>query len=188
MDRSERLFNVMLDRLEDIDANHHSCLHDMVLLTDYQKIMRMKLEDDDMSDINDRYSGQYKFFVAAAKVRLYLEQNVEEYYSISEWELFVRLKNGDKFIYDEYYNSVNFPQYENDNLTEKQEKLEFGKNLKKLMDHKWMNQEELANQLGITQVAISQYINGKRIPNTMMLRKISKILNCSIDDLFYKHF
>lgn len=44
-------------------------------------------------------------------------------------------------------------------------------------------QRELAEKLGITKAAISQYENGTRKPDIVMLKKIAAILNCTTDQL-----
>ena len=184
------LFNMFLNQLSVIDSNNHSCLNDMICLSDYQQIVNQKLEDEDETklDIQKGYGSQYDFYVKAEKIKRYIEQNVEEYFEINEWELFVRLKNGDKFIYDSFNNIADFIAYESDDLTEEQMKKEFAKNLKKLMKHKWINQEELAERIGTTQVMISRYVNGQCLPGMIMLKKIAKALNCSTEDFYYKHF
>lgn len=47
-----------------------------------------------------------------------------------------------------------------------------------------LSQEKLAERLGITQGAVSQWEKGESKPRTELLPKIAKILNCSIDELF----
>lgn len=188
MKEDRYLFDLLLNQLSVIDSNNHSCLNDMICLRDYRYIINQKLEDEDEFDIRDCYKSQYRFYVKAEKIKKYIEQNVEEYFEINEWELFVRLKNGDKFIYDSFSNVVDFITYEDNDLSEEQERKEFAKNLKKLMQHKWVNQEELARRLDISQVMISRYVNGQSIPNAMMLKKMAKALDCSTEDFYYKHF
>ena len=58
-----------------------------------------------------------------------------------------------------------------------------GANLKCLRGNK--TQREVANALGITTMAISQYENGDRIPRDEIKVKISKYYNKSIDELFF---
>ena len=150
--------------------------------------MTEKLRDENSEDVNDPYVGQYNFFVNAEKMKRYIMQETLDYYLISDYEIVIKLKNGDKFIYDNFYNIVKFQTYDNDNLTEEQERKEFAKNLKKLLAYKRITQEGLAEKLGTSQTMISRYINGQYMPSSIVIRKISKILNCSIDDLFYKHY
>ena len=47
-----------------------------------------------------------------------------------------------------------------------------------------MTQAELARLMGVSQANISQWEKGKALPQTDKLPLLSKILECSIDDLF----
>lgn len=60
----------------------------------------------------------------------------------------------------------------------------FGKRLNNLMELKNLNQKELSKKLFITSSALSNYIVGKRIPQTETLLKISEFFNVSLDYLF----
>ncbi len=55
--------------------------------------------------------------------------------------------------------------------------------LKEMRKSKNYSQKYLAEKLGITQGAISQWEQGKSMPNTDKLIELSKILKCSIDEL-----
>lgn len=46
-----------------------------------------------------------------------------------------------------------------------------------------MTQYEVAQILGITQVAYGNYENGKRQPKPEMLKKIARLFGCSVDEL-----
>ncbi len=54
------------------------------------------------------------------------------------------------------------------------------KERRKIMNY---SQERLAERLGITQGAISQWEQGKSKPNIDKLIEISKIFQCSVDEL-----
>lgn len=45
-----------------------------------------------------------------------------------------------------------------------------------------MTQVELAQRSGVSEAAISRYINGERVPDVFTLDKIACVLNCTIDD------
>lgn len=46
-----------------------------------------------------------------------------------------------------------------------------------------MTQEQLADKLGVTQGAVSQWETGLSKPNVVMLVNLSKVLNCTVDEL-----
>lgn len=187
MNKDKFLYDTFISMLFVLDGRHHSCLNDLIFLKDYRKIMTTKLEDENDDEIKGKYSGAYKHQADAERMRRYLEENVMEYYNINRWELFVRLKNGDRFIYDSFYNVVKFDSY-SDELTDEQEAKELTNNLKKMMDRKFMSQTQLAKEIGVDRVTINRYINGKRIPDAVVLRKIAKALDCSVVDFYYKHY
>ncbi|MGN0960620.1 MAG: helix-turn-helix domain-containing protein [Christensenellales bacterium] len=56
-------------------------------------------------------------------------------------------------------------------------------NLTNLRIKKKMTQTQLADLIGVTSNAVSQYESGKRIPKIHILKKIANVLGCTIDDL-----
>lgn len=167
----------------------NSCLTSLIFLKDYRNVINSEIENyNEHEDVKNAYTGLYRHHVNAEKIKRYIEQNKIKCYSLNEWDLFIELKNGDKFIYDSFNNTVNFNLYENGELTEEQEIKEFTKNLRKLLARKYMTQEELAERIGVSRITINRYMNGKQFPDAMVLRKMSKVLNCSIEDFFYKDY
>jgi Lar family restriction alleviation protein len=63
----------------------------------------------------------------------------------------------------------------------------FAKNVKRLLDEKCMSQRELADAAGVTEVAMSRYLNDGRMPKGPILYNIAKVLGVSIDDLFEEY-
>lgn len=59
----------------------------------------------------------------------------------------------------------------------------FGRNLRRIRCEHAMPQAELARRAGVTIGCISQYENGKRLPNLEMAAKIAAGLDVGIDDL-----
>lgn len=56
--------------------------------------------------------------------------------------------------------------------------------LKQLRTNKGMSQAELGDMVGLKQTTISQYENGSRKPPLSMAKKLSEVLNVSLDDFF----
>ncbi len=46
-----------------------------------------------------------------------------------------------------------------------------------------MTQEEVAEKLGVSSSCIAQWETGTRKPNIIMLKKLSKVFQCSTDEL-----
>lgn len=58
----------------------------------------------------------------------------------------------------------------------------FGKNIKRLRLGAGYSQEQLARKLGISQGAISQWEQGKTVPDTPMLLQLAQIFGVSLND------
>lgn len=56
-------------------------------------------------------------------------------------------------------------------------------NLTELRKKKSISQEELAKALGITQGAISAYETGRWEPSIATIKKMSAVLDCTVDEL-----
>lgn len=60
---------------------------------------------------------------------------------------------------------------------------DFGRRLKELRTAQGLNQTQFAKQVNLTQAAISQFEDGKRIPSSSALQKIAVGLGLSLDEL-----
>ena len=123
----------------------------------------------------------------ALKINPFITMNeIKEVKEINQWELLFIFENGEKIIYDTdtgYHRNLFYRNIKD--LTEEQEKREFGYALRSMMRRKYINQEELAKSIGTSQTMISRYLTGKVMPSILMGRKIAKVLGCSMDELFY---
>jgi transcriptional regulator with XRE-family HTH domain len=59
----------------------------------------------------------------------------------------------------------------------------FGQRLKVALNSRHMMQKELAEKVGVNEMAISRYIHGGRIVSVSILIEICKVLNVSADYL-----
>ena len=106
---------------------------------------------------------------------------------IGDFEMVFELSDGSKVRYDEYGNgieTIKHSYYEDrTELSEEEWKKEFTRKLKKKLKLKGVTQKELASAIEVSEVAISRYISGKRIPSMYTVIKIAKFFHCPIDDL-----
>ena len=58
-----------------------------------------------------------------------------------------------------------------------------GRNLKRALERQGKTQRELAEEIGITDVSVSRYIHGERVPKATMLVKIANALGVTTDQL-----
>src|SRR5574344_2130017 len=61
--------------------------------------------------------------------------------------------------------------------------VEFGEQLRKAREAKGMTQQSLAEQLYVTRQTVSRWECGERYPDLLTTKKISQILDVSLDDL-----
>ena len=59
----------------------------------------------------------------------------------------------------------------------------FSDNLKSALKKSGLTQKQLADRLNITEVTISRYVNGTRVPRGTLLSGIANVLNVSVDSL-----
>lgn len=62
----------------------------------------------------------------------------------------------------------------------------FSKRLKDALDLRNVTQRELASRIGLTEVAVSRYANGLRMPRADVFFEICEVLNVSPDFLMGK--
>lgn len=61
----------------------------------------------------------------------------------------------------------------------------FGDNLVELLKESRMSQHELARLSGLTDAAVSNYINKRRMPTIKALINMAEVLNVTIDDFIF---
>jgi len=60
-----------------------------------------------------------------------------------------------------------------------------GNNIGNYIARERMTQREFAGKLHITEVSVSRYISGQRIPKATLLYRMAKALGCTMEDLCY---
>lgn len=68
-------------------------------------------------------------------------------------------------------------------ITEKEWRKIFSRRVKERMYNLDINQNELADKIGVTPAAISRYLRGARTPRVDVIVKMSRVLDCSTDYL-----
>ena len=118
------------------------------------------------------------------KFELYAKSfgNVASEFEIDVLETLYTMQNGDKIIYDEIndvfttYTSSMF-EGANDILPMNVWTKEFSRKLKRTLLIRHMNQGELAAKIGVGQATISNYIKGRSVPSSYIVRAMEKVLN-----------
>ncbi len=105
---------------------------------------------------------------------------------LTHYDLLIEYDDGSKVIYDTLTSTTRGTRERYDLSDDYYIKRVFRFNLYKIMERKWMTQEELAKKVKTSQTMISHYMSGKCMPNAVMLKKLADALNCSVDDFFKK--
>jgi len=62
--------------------------------------------------------------------------------------------------------------------------MKFSNNIAELLSKNNMTQRELAEKLNTTEVSISRYVSGDRVPKGPMCIQMAEILGCKVEDLY----
>lgn len=60
----------------------------------------------------------------------------------------------------------------------------FKNNIGEILEKKGITQKELANLIGATEVSMSRYVNGDRVPKATTCIQIAKALDCNVEELY----
>ena len=105
-------------------------------------------------------------------------------YVITENDILIRTYDNRLYAYPNIDSSqMILVTYDLDNITEEEQRKEFGRQLYSRLRLRGMMQNELADICGISQTAISYYMNGKKMPTILLANKIAQALDCATDDL-----
>lgn len=112
-------------------------------------------------------------------------ENAERIEQESDTELIAYQKDGSKVRYDQVIHAFQYfsPDYDSLKRTDEVVMRSFGYRLRREMSMRGFNQADLAEQTGVSQSTISNYILGKQSPTLISINRISKALGCSMNDL-----
>ena len=100
-------------------------------------------------------------------------------------EVFIRSKDGQAYLYNPKRGFIRKLPKDSNSMNDEELINEFSKRLKTRLKYAGMSQTELAEKVGVTRNMISRYVNGDSLPTFIILDRIARALNCSIDDFRY---
>lgn len=125
-------------------------------------------------------NGLYEEFIFDCP---YMRDLVARTYEGGKSELIVETTDGR--IYS-YYMTDHAPDLiSRGEPTEEDRKRIFGTKLKRMISANGMNQYDFARELGVSNMTISNYVNGKSVPTFILVQRMMRILNCKENDLFF---
>ena len=116
------------------------------------------------------------------------ERDIDKAVAMNDYDLLIRFKDGEEVIYDTYSNISHGVSNLKTTPTDEILRNELKDRLYILMCRKGIDESELARRINSTQPMISRYMTGRSIPNAITLKKIAMVLDCSVDDFWFKRF
>lgn len=106
---------------------------------------------------------------------------------LNNYEILIEQTDGEKYIYDSMNNSVRGCVYDGE-LSNKENNREFRFRLRAAIEHSGILEKDLAHKVGISNVSLSRYLNGSRVPGYAIVYKLAKELNVDVKDLYFNGF
>ena len=112
--------------------------------------------------------------------------SIHKWRQISAWELVVILEDGSRYIYDDMDQTYRYlgprdPRFEG--LDEEEWRVEFALQVRRRMRLKGLNQKQLAEEVMISDMSMSLYMNCKRTPNAYIIERFARVFECPISEL-----
>ena len=132
-----------------------------------------------MGEYGDDYM-QMKFCMITSR----RESDIVSRTKISDSECVFEFNNGDKYLFDsvgDIVKRIGYPEL--DHITDELWKKEFARRLKKMSIRKGYCMKDVAEKLRVSENTMSRYMTGKTIPGAYTVKRLSEILDCSVQYL-----
>ena len=113
------------------------------------------------------------------------EEEIESYMYVSPYDIFIKFKDGRKYIYDQTRNYLRPILYKHYELTEEEFKKEFSIRLRSYMSRHYITQEDMAKRIGTGQTMLYRYSNGLVLPSIYKMQLIANVLGYPLESFFY---
>ena len=113
------------------------------------------------------------------------EEEIESYMYVSPYDIFIKFKDGRKYIYDQTRNYLRPILYKHYELTEEEFKKEFSIRLRSYMSRHYITQEDMAKRIGTGQTMLYRYCNGLVLPSIYKMQSIANVLGYPLESFFY---
>ena len=103
-------------------------------------------------------NGDFLYYYVVSNNPTIDPRDIVTYEKISEHDLLIEYKNGNKEIFDTFANTRRSVVEESKKVSDEQTRVFFRKKLQMLMNRAWVNQSELASRVKTSQQMISRYL------------------------------
>lgn len=113
-----------------------------------------------------------------------LAEDILDWYPSAQYEITIKLTGDRRYAFNMSGGLyLIYDGEENLNISDDEWKRIFSRKLYDRMCIIHITQEQLAEEIGVSQVMVSKYMNGKAIPSCTTLRRIARALRCSTSEL-----
>lgn len=113
----------------------------------------------------------------------YIKDRIARTYDGGKMEMIVETTDGCIYLYCLLHHTLTL--ISRGEPTDEDRKRIFGQKLSKMIWLNGMNQYDFARELGVSNMTISNYVNGKSVPTFILVQRMMRILNCNENDLFF---
>lgn len=116
----------------------------------------------------------------------FIFNDMVDWYPSGQMEITVRVKNGDKYTFNQIeksYQRIYSVDGEIEDLEEMEFRRRFAQRLMRKLINVGMTQDQLAEYSGISKVMISKYLTCKATPSYYNVDRIARALRCSVSEL-----
>lgn len=116
----------------------------------------------------------------------YPNKNVEviDQIYVGDGETVFTLSDGNKVLFDELTcGFMRIRPNETGELLDEDWRKEFKRRLRKKILFSRKSQKDIAEAIGISTNTMSNYVNGRRIPDARIIDRLARVLNCTANDL-----
>ena len=100
-------------------------------------------------------------------------------------EYIIRTSEGKTYLYDSIGSQLRILPDDICTMSDQEYAKEFSARLRRMLIRRGVSQLMLSKRTGISNVTVSNYVRGKKVPSLPNLARIAKALNCAMDDLTY---
>lgn len=136
-----------------------------------------------MEMLRTAYTGR---FVTNADVTDDFNERLQELMKGGFGAVIVKDTNDSRVEFDNLNGYFQFPKDEDVSVYETKRSKSFGEKVLNILKHKGISQRELAEKVGCTEVSMSRYISGDRVPKGPVIAKMANVLGVTTDYLIFE--
>ena len=114
------------------------------------------------------------------------DENIIDQIYIGDDEYMFYIDDGSRVRFDNEHHTFTYIRPRNESMNNDADEIwtkEFSRKLKRKLTMVRMTQRDFAREIGVTERTVHRYLKGSCVPEFLTLRKMARVLDCSIDEL-----